>query len=137
MKRLIVFFIFFLSVACGSRKVQIRSVVAEETLCSSQLEVLLFRNTELLKLLDIKICKIEERDSSGNEKIITNTNINLKEKINEQDTVKVKSNIDEKRNLDQSINIDDNRKGVIISWVWIIGFVTTIVLVILVYSVKR
>lgn len=139
MKRLIVFFIFFLSVACGSRRVQVRNFMHEKVLRSSQLDARLFQNTELLKLVDIKIRKVEERDSVGNEKVITDTSISLREKINEQDTTKIKLNIDEKRNLEQNKNIDDNKKGVIASWAWIVGFIAviTMALVIGIYVIKK
>ena len=139
MKRLIVFFIFFLSVACGSRRVQVRNFMHEKVLRSSQLDARLFQNTELLKLVDIKIRKVEERDSVGNEKVITDTSISLREKINKQDTTKIKLNIDEKRNLEQNKNIDDNKKGVIASWAWIVGFIAviTMTLVIGIYVIKK
>lgn len=129
----------FLCVACGSRKVQVRSVVHEDMLYSSEFDIQLFRNTELLKLLDIKIRRVEERDSVGNEKIITDTNINLKENVNERDTTRIKLNIDEERNLEQNTNIDDSKKGVISYWVWIVGFIAVIVisLVVGIYVAKK
>lgn len=139
MKWLIIFMIPFLCVACGSRKVQVRSVVHEDMLYSSEFDIQLFRNTELLKLLDIKIRRVEERDSVGNEKIITDTNINLKENVNERDTTRIKLNIDEERNLEQNTNIDDSKKGVISYWVWIVGFIAVIVisLVVGIYVAKK
>ncbi|MFO3727269.1 hypothetical protein [Butyricimonas muris] len=138
MKRLIFSLVFLLCVACGSRKMRIRNVVHEEVVRSSQLDAQLFRSTELLKLLDVRIRRVEERDSIGNEKITIDTRIRLKEKITDLDTTKVKLTTGEKRGLEQNTSVDEVKKSGVGSWVWSVwgGVVIAVVLVVVVYRVR-
>ena len=92
----------------------------------------------MLEFLDIKYRKVETRDSAGNVRIETETEISKKTEENKRDTTKITGTWQEAGKKVVNQESSEERSGVMRSWVWIMGFIAVIVvaLVIGIYVVK-
>lgn len=128
-----------LMIGCGSKKKFIQSGTKENFLMNEQLYAELYRTTRLLEFLDIKIRQVETRDSVGNVRIETDTEIKKRTEGQSLDTTKISANKQEKGEKTTNLNTEKERSGVMGSWVWIVGFIAVIViaLVVGVYLLKK
>lgn len=133
------FITLLLLCSCGSRKEFIRSNSVENLNVIEQLHADLYRETKLLELLDVKVQQVETRDSVGNVRIETDVDICKKMDRQDLNTTKIQA---DKHQISEKVvktEVKKKRSGIMTSWVWIVGFVTVIVvtLVVGVYIVKK
>ena len=133
------FVTLFLLCSCGSGKEFTRSNSIENLSTIEHLNADLYRETKLLELLDIKIRQMEIVDTFGN--VRKETSIDINKKMNKQDfdTTKMMRN---KQQTDENVvrvETKEERSGVIGFWVWIVGFIAiiSIMLVVGVYLIKK
>ena len=139
MNKLSFIFCALLLFSCGSKKNFSRIDSTENINFVEQLRAELYRDTRLLEFLDIKYRKVETRDSAGNVRIETNMEVSKKTEENTRDS----TNITAARQEDTEKVVDhdegEERSGVMVYWVWIIGFIAIIVVVLMVgiYMLKK
>lgn len=113
--------------SCGSKKKFSKVDSVENSKSTEQLYAELYRDTRLLEFLDIKYRQVKTRDSAGNVRIETDVDFSKKTEENTRDS----TNITAARQEDTEKVVDHDkgkeRSGVMEHWVWIIGFVTVIV----------
>ena len=133
MNKLLFIFCVIVLLSCGSKKEFSRIDSVENSKSTEQLYAELYREARLLEFLDIKYRQVETRDSAGNVRIETNMEVSKKTEENNQDTTKIASFWQE--NTDEG----EERSGVMVYWVWIIGFIAIIVVVLMVgiYMLKK
>ena len=138
-KFLVVCCVACLMVACGNKKNFSRSEFSENIRTNEQLYAELYRDTRLLEFLDVKISQVETIDTSGNVRKETNIDISKKTDRQDLDTTKVTVNKQEEGEKVVNVETKEERFGVIGSWVWIVGFIAiiSIMLVVGVYLVKK
>lgn len=138
-KFLVVCCVACLMVACGNKKNFSRSEFSENIRTNEQLYAELYRDTRLLEFLDVKISQVETIDTSGNVRKETNIDISKKTDRQDLDTTKVTVNKQEEEEKVVNVETKEERSGVIGSWVWIVGFIAMIpiVLVVGVYLIKK
>ena len=127
MNKLLFIFCVITLLSCGSKKKFTKVDSVENGKSTEQLHAELYREARLLEFLDIKYRQVETRDSAGNVRIETNMEVSKKTEENNQDTTKIASFWQE--NTEKVVDHDEGkeRSGVMEHWVWIIGFVTVIV----------
>ena len=125
--------------SCGSKKEFTKVDSVENIPSTEQLCAELYRTTRLLEFLNIKYRKVETRDSSGNVRIETEVGISKKTEENKRDTTKITSSRQKTGEKVMNRESREERSGVMVSWVWIVGFVAVImvVLTVLVYLMKN
>ncbi|RGG48122.1 hypothetical protein DWX82_08590 [Odoribacter sp. AF21-41] len=125
--------------SCGSKKEFTKVDSVENITSTEQLCAELYRTTRLLEFLNIKYRKVETRDSSGNVRIETEVGISKKTEENKRDTTKITSSRQKTGEKVMNRESREERSGVMVSWVWIVGFVAVImvVLTVLVYLMKN
>ena len=133
MNKLLFIFCVIVLLSCGSKKEFSRIDSVENSKSTEQLYAELYREARLLEFLDIKYRQVETRDSAGNVRIETNMEVSKKTEENNQDTTKIASFWQE--NTEKVVE----RSGVMVYWVWIIGFIAIIVVVLMVgiYMLKK
>ena len=138
-KFLDVYCVACLMVACGSKKNFSRSESSENIRTNEQLYAELYRDTRLLEFLDVKISQVETIGTSGNVRKETNIDISKKTDRQDLDTTKVTVNKQEEEEKVVNVETKEERSGVIGSWVWIVGFIAmiSIVLVVGMYLIKK
>lgn len=138
-KFLVVYCVACLMVACGSKKNFSRSESSENIRTNEQLYAELYRDTRLLEFLDVKISQVETIGTSGNVRKETNIDISKKTDRQDLDTTKVTVNKQEEEEKVVNVETKEERSGVIGSWVWIVGFIAmiSIVLVVGMYLIKK
>ena len=139
MNKLLFIFCVIELLSCGSKKEFSRIDSVENSKSTEQLYAELYREARLLEFLDIKYRQVETRDSAGNVRIETNMEVSKKTEENNQDTTKIASFWQE--NTEKVVDHDEGeeRSGVMVYWVWIIGFIAIIVVVLMVgiYMLKK
>ena len=139
MNKLSFIFCVLLLFSCGSKKNFSRIDSTENSKSTEQLYAELYRDTRLLEFLDIKYRKVETRDSAGNVRIETNMEVSKKTEEKTRDS----TNITAARQEDTEKVVDhdegEERSGVMEYWVWIIGFIAIIVVVVMfgIYMLKK
>ena len=125
--------------SCCSKKEFTKVDSVENITSTEQLCAELYRTTRLLEFLNIKYRKVETRDSSGNVRIETEGGISKKTEENKRDTTKITSSRQETGEKIMNQESREERSGVMVSWVWIVGFgaVIVVALVIGIYMIKR
>lgn len=125
--------------ACGSKKEFAKVDSVESVKSTEQLYAELYRTTRLLELLDIRVRQVETRDSAGNVRIETDTEISKKIDRKDWDTTKVTVNKQEEGEKVVNVETKEERSGIMSYWVWIVGFIAIIVVVLVIgiYVVKR
>lgn len=139
MNRLLFIFCVITLLSCGSKKKFCKVDSVENSKSTEQLYAELYRDTRLLEFLDIKYRQVETRDSSGNVRIETDVEVSKKTEENTQDTTKITAARQE--NTEKVVDHDEGeeRSGVMEYWVWIIGFIAIIVVVVMfgIYMLKK
>ena len=125
--------------SCGSKKEFTKVDSVEDRKSTEQLYAKLHGETRVLEFVDVIICQVETRDSSGNVRIETETVISKKTEENKQDSTRITAT---RQETGKKVVRQDSGKeqfGVVNYWTWIIGFVAVIVvaLVIGIYVIKR
>ena len=139
MNKLLFIFCVITLFSCGSKKKFSKVDSVENIKSTGQLHADLYGTTRLLEFLDIKIRQVETRDSSGNVRIETETEISKKTEENTRDS----TNITAARQEDTEKVVDheegEERSGGMEYWVWIVGFIAVIVVVLVIgsYLIKR
>ena len=125
--------------ACGSKKEFTKIDSVESVKSTEQLYAELYRTTRLLEFLDIKYRQVETRDTAGNVRIETNMEVSKKTEENMRDSTSITGN--KQGNEVKILNLEssEERIGVVKYWVWIVGFVSIIIiaLVIGIHVIKR
>ena len=139
MNKLLFIFCVITLLSCGSKKKFTKVDSVENSKSTEQLYAELYRDTRLLEFLDIKYRKVETRDSAGNVRIETNVDFSKKTEENNQDTTKIASSRQENTEKVVDQESEEERSGVMEYWVWIIGFIAIIVVVLMVgiYMLKK
>ena len=139
MDRLLFIFCVITLLSCGSKKKFSKVDSVENSKSTEQLYAELYHDTRLLEFLEVKYRKVETRDSAGNVRIETNVDFSKKTEENTQDSTKIASSRQEDTEKVVEHDEGEERSGVMNSWVWITGFVTVIIiaLVVGIYVVKR
>lgn len=138
MNKLLFIFCMITLLSCGSKKKFNKIDSVENSKSTEQFYAELYRESRLLEFLDIKYRKVETRDSAGNARIETETEISKKTEENKRDTTKITGTWQEAGKKVVNQESSEERSGVMRSWVWIMGFIAVIVvaLVIGIYVVK-
>lgn len=137
MSKLSFIFCALLLLSCGSKK-KFSKVDSTENMNSvEQLRAELYQDTRLFEFLDIKYCKVETRDSSGNVRIKTDVEVSKKTEENTQDTTKITAARQEDTEKVVDNEEGEERSGVMEYWVWIVGFVAVIVVALAIGMIKN
>ena len=125
--------------ACGSKKEFAKVDSVESVKSTEQLYAVLYRTTRLLELLDIRVRQVETRDSAGNVRIETDTEISKKIDRKDWDTTKVAVNKQGEGKKVINVETKEEHSGVMGSWAWIVGFIAVIVIALVagVYLLKK
>ena len=138
MKKLILLFCL-VCLSCGSKKNFSRSESSENIRTNEQLCAELYRDTRLLEFLDVKIRQVETRDSSGN--VRTEMNVDISKKTDRQDLDTTKVTVNKQEEGEKVVNVEtkEDRSGIMSYWVWIVGFIAVIVIVLVMgaYLIKN
>lgn len=89
MNKLLFIFCMITLLSCGSKKKFNKIDSVENSKSTEQFYAELYRESRLLEFLDIKYRKVETRDSAGNVRIETETEISKKTEENKRDTTKI------------------------------------------------
>ena len=139
MDRLLFIFCVITLLSCGSKKKFNKVDSVENGKSTEQLYAELYREARLLEFLDIKYRQVETRDTAGNVRIETNMEVSKKTEENTRDS----TNITAARQEDTEKVVDheegEERSGGMEYWVWIVGFIAVIVVVLVIgsYLIKR
>ncbi len=127
MNKLLFIFCVITLLSCGSKKKFTKVDSVENGKSTEQLHAELYREARLLEFLDIKYRKVETRDTAGNVRIETDVDFSKKTEENTRDSTKITGSRQE--DTEKVVDHDEGkeRSGVMEHWVWIIGFVTVIV----------
>ena len=139
MDKLLFIFCMITLLSCGSKK-KFSKVDSTENMNSvEQLRAELYQDTRLFEFLDIKYRQVETRDSSGNVRIETDVEVSKKTEENTQDTTKITAARQEDTEKVVDHEEGEERSGVMEYWVWIVGFIAVIVVVLVIgsYLIKR
>ena len=139
MNKLLFIFCVITLLSCGSKKKFSKVDSVENSKSTEQFYAELYRESRLLEFLDIKYRKVETRDSAGNVRIETETEISKKTEENKRDTTKITGTRQETGEKVVNQEASEEKVGVMRSWVWIVGFIAVIVvaLVIGIYVIKK
>ena len=139
MNKLLFIFCVITLLSCGSKKKFTKVDSVENGKFTEQLYAELYREARLLEFLDIKYRQVETRDTAGNVRIETNMEVSKKTEENTRDS----TNITAARQEDTEKVVDheegEERSGGMEYWVWIVGFIAVIVVVLVIgsYLIKR
>ena len=138
MNKLLFIFCMITLLSCGSKKKFNKIDSVENSKSTEQFYAELYRESRLLEFIDIKYRKVETRDSAGNVRIETETEISKKTEENKRDTTKITGTWQEAGKKVVNQESSEERSGLMRSWVWIMGFIAVIVvaLVIGIYVIK-
>ena len=125
--------------ACGNKKEFAKVDSVESVKSTEQLYAELYRTTRLLELLDIRVRQVETRDSAGNVRIVTDTEISKKIDRKDWDTTKVVVNKQGEEEKVVNVETNEERSRGMRHWVWIVRFIIVIVVVLIMrnYIYKR
>ncbi len=139
MDKLLFIFCMITLLSCGSKKKFSKVDSVENSKSTELLYAELYRETRLLEFLDIKYRQVETRDSSGNVRIETDVEVSKKTEENTQDTTKITAARQEDTEKVVDHEEGEERSGVMEYWVWIVGFIAVIVVVLVIgsYLIKR
>ncbi len=139
MDKLLFIFCMITLLSCGSKKKFNKVDSVENIKSTEQLHAALCSTTRLLEFLDIKYHQVETRDSSGNVRIETDVEVSKKTEKNTQDTTKITAARQEDTEKVVDHEEGEERFGVMEYWVWIVGFIAVIVVVLVIgsYLIKR
>ena len=139
MDKLLFIFCMITLLSCGSKKKFSKVDSVENSKSTELLYAELYREARLLEFLDIKYRQVETRDSSGNVRIETDVEVSKKTEENTQDTTKITAARQEDTEEVVDHEEGEERSGVMEYWVWIVGFIAVIVVVLVIgsYLIKR
>lgn len=139
MDKLLFIFCMITLLSCGSKKKFSKVDSVENSKSTELLYAELYREARLLEFLDIKYRQVETRDSSGNVRIETDVEVSKKTEENTQDTTKITAARQEDTEKVVDHEEGEERSGVMEYWVWIVGFIAVIVVVLVIgsYLIKR
>ena len=137
MNKLLFIFCVITLFSCGSKKKFSNVDSVENIKSTGQLHADLYGTTRLLEFLDIKIRQVETRDSSGNVRIETETEISKKTEENKRDTTSITGTRQENTEKVVDHNEGEERSGVMSIWVWIMGFGAVIVVALAIGMIKK
>jgi len=137
MNKLLFIFCVIVLLSCSSKKKFYKVDSVENGKSTEQLYAELYREARLLEFLDIKYRQVETRDTAGNVRIETDVDFSKKTEENTQDSTNITAARQE--NTEKVVDHDEGeeRSGVLKYWIWIVGFISIIVLLLCMYLVKK